>query len=508
MKTKILSIFTFAFIFSVGAQSLKGNKYYLKNLETVHEITFNEYYKKEKKIFANWGKNEDLTKVIITEQYDSSKLFNLLEKISMNENITDLFISFGNISFLKLPELPFIKVLKIYNSKNLNSNFFNENKLLFNEIKSFSWVNNAKTIDLNLLDNLQKLNSLELIDTGVNVINDDVLTGLYKIKDIQNFAFSYKNMPTINLNNFAFLNSFTPLNFEKTPFQLSVFNLLNTEDLNTHSVNVGNKILVKYFNQKNIFTENELASIINNVGLGKYPIKANYFDEISSRSNTIFKQEELETINELPEISGSDYAKNIAYFKKPIEAIQLEEKLIQFKQDKDTLIQLKNGTQIGIPKNCFINAKGEQVTDNIKIIYKEYSNPLSIFASGIPMSTMVNGEAKTLTSAGMFEIRAYSNDKELQIKEGKTIDINFASIDDGKKYNFYEFDKQKNTWVDKNIDLPKDTLPAKIVKSNTQSILNTYQIYNTNKVNFKDTTHFNGIFNDFSYYYLNNEKQN
>ena len=44
------------------------------------------------------------------------------------------------------------------------------------------------------------------------------------------------------------------------------------------------------------------------------------------------------------------------------------------------------GTKLTIPKNAFLNAKGEVVEGNVTLKYREFHNPAEILVSGIPMA--------------------------------------------------------------------------------------------------------------------------
>src|SRR5690606_33019326 len=152
------------------------------------------------------------------------------------------------------------------------------------------------------------------------------------------------------------------------------------------------------------------------------------------------KKEDLINKNNIPE----DVLSFKSYFKSPIETLQILPLYLPINNTKDTVLKFENGTNISIPNNCFVNSKGEVVENGVTLLYREFNNPLSIFASGIPMKSTIDGKTETLTSGGMFEIRAFKNNEELQIKEGKKIEIELASIDDNKPYNFYEFDTSTN----------------------------------------------------------------
>ncbi len=112
---------------------------------------------------------------------------------------------------------------------------------------------------------------------------------------------------------------------------------------------------------------------------------------------------------------------------------------------KKQKITTKNGTVINIPKNAFVDINGDIVTEDIAIDFRDFYNPMDFYLSGIPMDYDSVGVNYTFTSAGMFQIDAQSNGKQLYLKEGKKIDIELVSNYE-ETYNFYQYDTLKNEW--------------------------------------------------------------
>lgn len=113
---------------------------------------------------------------------------------------------------------------------------------------------------------------------------------------------------------------------------------------------------------------------------------------------------------------------------------------------KPISITTKNGSKIDIPANAFVDANGEAITKDIEIKFRDFYNPLDFFISGIPMDYDSAGANYTFTSAGMFEIDAKSKDKQLYLKGGEKIDLEFNSLS-ASTYNFYEYDTTDNEWT-------------------------------------------------------------
>jgi hypothetical protein len=116
------------------------------------------------------------------------------------------------------------------------------------------------------------------------------------------------------------------------------------------------------------------------------------------------------------------------------------------------VLNFPTGSSITIPPNAFYLASGENIGDSIEIKYREFHNPLDIFLSGVPMEYDSAGLVRTLESAGMLEILASDQGKALTLNPGKPIEIKMASLNNEKRFNLYELDTVKKTWVYKGKD--------------------------------------------------------
>jgi len=82
----------------------------------------------------------------------------------------------------------------------------------------------------------------------------------------------------------------------------------------------------------------------------------------------------------------------------------------------------------------------------VRIQYREFRDAAEIIASGIPMRVhQEDGSEEWMQTAGMFELRAYVEDREVQLEAGKKVEVNFISPVDGA-YDFWNFDEQAGNW--------------------------------------------------------------
>lgn len=129
---------------------------------------------------------------------------------------------------------------------------------------------------------------------------------------------------------------------------------------------------------------------------------------------------------------------------------------------KDTVIYHKSGSVISIPKNAFLDEKGNVITTPIDLKFRMFSNPLEIYLAGIPMTfSNDNGEEMVFESAGMFEMNASKNGKAVNVNPENKIQVDVVSYSEDTKFNRYDFDSESNTWKELGKDVVKTTTKEK-----------------------------------------------
>jgi len=118
-------------------------------------------------------------------------------------------------------------------------------------------------------------------------------------------------------------------------------------------------------------------------------------------------------------------------------------KIVKFEAGDGLKYYRTNGTFIDIPKNAFVDKKGNVVKGKLKFKVREYHTAKSILLSGIPMQ-IINDRNQFMQSSGMIELRVEKNGEELELNEGKEINIDLASIEnpiDGSELFYLKDDK-------------------------------------------------------------------
>lgn len=110
-------------------------------------------------------------------------------------------------------------------------------------------------------------------------------------------------------------------------------------------------------------------------------------------------------------------------FDKPFDHLDVEFHEYIYQNNTQNIFNFHTGSIIKIPPGAFIDKNGNNVREDITIHYREFHSVADIIASGINM----NYNEGQFETAGMFEIRAFKNGEELQLKPDKEITVNLAS---------------------------------------------------------------------------------
>lgn len=104
------------------------------------------------------------------------------------------------------------------------------------------------------------------------------------------------------------------------------------------------------------------------------------------------------------------------------------------------------GTRVTIPAGSLTDEKGNAITGQVSVSYREFHDPLDILLSGIPMTYDSGGVRNQFETAGMFEIYASQGDKEIFVKPGASIGIELSSTDAASSFNFYALNEDSKNW--------------------------------------------------------------
>lgn len=120
--------------------------------------------------------------------------------------------------------------------------------------------------------------------------------------------------------------------------------------------------------------------------------------------------------------------------------------LFLYKQDTSITITTSHGTAIYIEPNTFLHKDGSPVSNQIMIKIREMHTAQDIFRSGIPMSIDATRNG-FLQSGGMLELRAFDNNEELLIGNGKSIGVELANFSPATGFSLYRLQDNENWQV-------------------------------------------------------------
>lgn len=127
-------------------------------------------------------------------------------------------------------------------------------------------------------------------------------------------------------------------------------------------------------------------------------------------------------------------------------------------------IYTANGTLIIIPPNSLVDDKGNGVSGDVVISFREFHDVPTIFGSNVAMTYDSAGSEYHFESAGMIEIYGNQNDKELSIRKENPVIVEMLSHNPGDYFNVYYMDP-KGDWefVKKDISKVFQRLDSQIV---------------------------------------------
>ncbi len=104
-------------------------------------------------------------------------------------------------------------------------------------------------------------------------------------------------------------------------------------------------------------------------------------------------------------------------------------------------------SKVKVPKNAFVNKKGEEIMGDVEIQYREFHDQADIIASGIPMTYDSAGTKYHFESAGMFDVKGFQNGEPVFIKPDRTLTVEMASTNPEDHFNQYELDTVAQNWT-------------------------------------------------------------
>lgn len=126
----------------------------------------------------------------------------------------------------------------------------------------------------------------------------------------------------------------------------------------------------------------------------------------------------------------------------------------------------ETGSFVIFSPNSFIDKNGVIVKGDVKVLFREFNNPIDFYLSGIPMNYDSLGVDYNFESMGMVEITAMQNGKALQVNKESQPVVNLASRINNGADNYYFLDTINEKWIYKNkteiTDIPNDVTDSSL----------------------------------------------
>lgn len=131
----------------------------------------------------------------------------------------------------------------------------------------------------------------------------------------------------------------------------------------------------------------------------------------------------------------------------PISKLNIPSQKFKLKSEKGATLVTQSNSKIKIPKNAFVDKKGENIIGDVEIQFREFHNQADIIASGIPMKYDSAGIQTHLESAGMIDIKGFQNNEPIFINPKKEITVELQSTQSADKFNMYALDIVAQNWI-------------------------------------------------------------
>lgn len=118
----------------------------------------------------------------------------------------------------------------------------------------------------------------------------------------------------------------------------------------------------------------------------------------------------------------------------------------------DTIIH-SSGSILVFPPNAFVDENGFEISGKVQVKYRTFFDAVDFFMSGIPMDYEMEGVNYIFQSAGMCEIQAIFNGKDVFINQNRKPEIYLPSEYTDTLYNVYFLDQEQEKWLPKGKDL-------------------------------------------------------
>lgn len=117
--------------------------------------------------------------------------------------------------------------------------------------------------------------------------------------------------------------------------------------------------------------------------------------------------------------------------------------------EKGDTIFSQTGSIILFKPNSFVDTEGKIIKGNITVKYREFTDPIDFYLSGIPMTYDSSGKEYLFESSGMCEILAYKDTQPVFVNPKNKPEIHIVTKNTSNEQNLYYLDTTQQKWVNK-----------------------------------------------------------
>lgn len=130
----------------------------------------------------------------------------------------------------------------------------------------------------------------------------------------------------------------------------------------------------------------------------------------------------------------------------PLPAIDVPFTEYSVDAEKGDTIFHHTGSILYFPPSAFTDEQGNILKGTTSIFYREFSDPLDFFVSGIPMNYDSAGRRYNFESSGMCEITAYQDNKAVFVNKNAAPVIHLSGSNKSDLHNLYFLDTTNRRW--------------------------------------------------------------
>lgn len=133
----------------------------------------------------------------------------------------------------------------------------------------------------------------------------------------------------------------------------------------------------------------------------------------------------------------------------PIKGVNIPYDNFTLSAERGDTIYYQSGSIIVFPPDAFVDEKGQIVSGEVTIAYREFADPIDFFIAGIPMTYELNGVQTIFESSGMCELIANQKGHSLFVNPQNKPQINLRSFSNDTTHQIYYLDTQQRKWLEK-----------------------------------------------------------